>query len=92
VTRWVRCGLSVAGPFVCRCLIYSCCSAVGFAIFIGECQNVFSVHLVVQNIEAKKYGKYAGITGEDNLKAGDDISMQHFVRLAELSLKARKKS
>src|ERR1700686_5441540 len=33
--------------------IYSCCAAVGFATFIGECQNVFSVHLVVQNIEAK---------------------------------------
>src|SRR5258708_6399291 len=33
--------------------IYSCCSAIGFATFIGECQNVFSVHLVVQDIEAK---------------------------------------
>src|SRR5215471_8758033 len=26
VTRWFRCGLSVAGPFVCRCLTSPSCS------------------------------------------------------------------
>jgi hypothetical protein len=33
--------------------IYSCCSAVRFATVIGEGHHVFSVHLVVQGIEAK---------------------------------------
>jgi hypothetical protein len=33
--------------------IHSCRSAVGFAAFIGESQNVLPVHLVVQRIEAK---------------------------------------
>src|SRR6267143_3564653 len=36
-----------------RNVIYSCCSAIRFATFIGECHHVFSVHLVVQSIEAK---------------------------------------
>jgi hypothetical protein len=31
----------------------SCCSALGFAAFIGECQDIFPVHLVVQRVETK---------------------------------------
>jgi hypothetical protein len=41
--------------------------------------------------DLQKYGKYAGITGEDNLKAGDDISMQHFVQLAGAITEGKKK-
>jgi hypothetical protein len=33
--------------------VYACRSAIRFATFIGECHHVFSVHLVVQSIEAK---------------------------------------
>src|SRR6266852_6013605 len=33
--------------------IYSCCSAIGFAAFVRESQNVLSIHLVIQSIEAK---------------------------------------
>jgi len=29
----------------------SCCSAIGLAAFIGEGQNIFPVHLVVQRVE-----------------------------------------
>jgi hypothetical protein len=36
-----------------RLAIYAGCSAIGFAAFVGENQNVLSVHLVVQSIEAK---------------------------------------
>src|SRR6202043_1533287 len=36
-----------------RLAVYSCCSAIRFATFIGECHHVFSVHLVVQSIEAE---------------------------------------
>src|SRR5205807_9115114 len=36
-----------------RLAVYACCSAVRFATFIGKCQHVFSVHLVVQSVEAK---------------------------------------
>src|SRR5690348_4873989 len=39
---------------VLKCLaVYACCSAIRFATFIGKCHHVFSVHLVVQSIEAK---------------------------------------
>src|SRR5260370_19843943 len=31
----------------------SCCSAIGSAAFIGECQDIFPVHLVVQRVESK---------------------------------------
>src|SRR5215469_4856913 len=33
--------------------VHSCCSAVGFAAFVGKGQNVFSIHLVVQSVETK---------------------------------------
>ncbi len=31
--------------------IYSCCSAVGFAAFLGKCHPILSVHLVVRSIK-----------------------------------------
>src|SRR5262249_56225211 len=34
-------------------IIYSGCSTIGFAALISECQDVFSVHLVIQSIETK---------------------------------------
>src|ERR1019366_6805626 len=34
-------------------IVYSRRSTVGFAAFVGECQHVLPVHLVVQRIEAK---------------------------------------
>src|SRR2546429_6252629 len=33
--------------------VYACRSAVRFATFVGKSHHVFSVHLVVQSIEAK---------------------------------------
>src|SRR6516162_4482706 len=36
-----------------RLAIYAGCSAIGFAAFVCEHQNVLSVHLVVQSIESK---------------------------------------
>src|SRR6266513_2392386 len=36
-----------------RLAVYACCSAVRFATFVGKSHHVFSVHLVVQSIEAK---------------------------------------
>jgi hypothetical protein len=35
-----------------RLIVHSCCSAIGFAARVGECQNVLAVHLVVQGMEA----------------------------------------
>jgi hypothetical protein len=40
--------------------------------------------------DLQKYGKYAGVTGEENLKPGDDISMEHFVRLTTALKEGRK--
>jgi len=36
-----------------RLIVHSCCSAIGFAARVGECQNVLAIHLVVYGIEAK---------------------------------------
>jgi hypothetical protein len=36
-----------------RLAVDSCRSAIGFAAFVGESQNVLAVHLVIQRIEAK---------------------------------------
>jgi hypothetical protein len=32
--------------------------------------------------DSQKYGKYAGVTGTESLKPGDDISMEHFIVMA----------
>src|SRR5215470_9436318 len=36
-----------------RLVVYSWCSAIGFAAFVGELQHIGPIHLVVQRIEAK---------------------------------------
>lgn len=41
--------------------------------------------------DLQKYGKYAGITGMENLKPGDDVSMDHFIKLASGIQEGKKK-
>ena len=36
-----------------RLPVGSCRSAIGFAAFVGETQNVLTVHLVIQRVEAE---------------------------------------
>ncbi len=40
--------------------------------------------------DLQKYGKYAGVTGEDDLKAGQSVSMQHYIQLANAIREGRK--
>ena len=41
--------------------------------------------------ELQKYAKYAGAQNEDSLKAGDEMSMQHFIKLANAIQEGKKK-
>jgi hypothetical protein len=40
--------------------------------------------------DIQKYGKLVGITGEDNLKPGDDLSMEHYIKLTTALKEGRK--
>src|SRR6266478_1021326 len=53
--RRSECGIewSVLLDVLERLAVHACCSAIRFATFIGECQHILSVHLVVQSVEAK---------------------------------------
>ena len=41
--------------------------------------------------DLKKYGKYAGVMEGDTLNSGDDLSMQHFIKLANAIQEGKKK-
>ena len=38
-----------------RLIVHSCCSAIGFAARVGECQKVLAIHLVVQGYRSESW-------------------------------------
>jgi hypothetical protein len=50
VTRWFRCGLSVAGPFVCRCL-----TSLGPGMSRGKAgRNLAGITRLGQNVDKQR--------------------------------------